>query len=82
MINVLYEHVDTSIDERFELIVSFNEFRLELLLLLLLEIFPDCCWGGGGALKIVLRVSEVLRLLDVYRVESVDVFDENRCSGA
>lgn len=64
MMSVLYEHVDTSIDERFEF-VSFNEFRFELV-------------PVTAGLYMGFLVSDILRLLEAYRVESVDVFDEKR----
>lgn len=72
IISVLYEHVETSIEDRLEF-VSFSEFRFELLLLLLLLFM---------ILLLLLRVSEILRLLAGYLVESPDVFDEYRCSAA
>lgn len=60
--------METSIDERFEL-TSFRELRFDVLVPLL------------GCANIGLRASESDRLLDAYLVESVETFEENRCSG-
>lgn len=64
MISVLYEHVDTSIDDRLEL-VSFNELRLDALAGL--DVGATCPTGlpeGSATANMALRVSDMLRLLD------------------
>lgn len=82
MISVLYEHVDTSIEDRFEF-VSFIEWRLDTL--------PATAAAATGPMLVgpadawapyswALRVSDMLRLLAAYRVESAEVFEEKRCS--